>query len=877
MTTHAWPLTGRAGELANIAEAMLGGQYKGVLIAGDAGIGKTRLALEATATLAGHGWVTRRVAATASGRAVPLGAFARWLAPGELAGAAALAQVISALTADVGDQRLLLFVDDAHQLDELSALVLHQLAVSDIASVIATVVTGEPMAEAVTALWKDALLERLELEALSRAESERLLRSVLGAPLSASCADQLWDFTRGNVLFLRHLVDQERATGRLECRAGRWRWTPGPIVSPSLIELVEMHIGAVPEQIRDVVDLVAVAEPVDRDHLTQVVDRAALEAAEDRGLIHTSPGGDTIYVGHPLYGQVRRSHCGPMRLRRLRGQIAAAMARSDKPALMDPLRLGLLWLESDLAPDPEILTRAAVIARSRLDLEVAERLARAAVDANAGPLANLLLAYIFFMREKGPEAEQVLDEIGDQELLFTGFVNPVILRAANRLWVMQDPEASWDIIEEGLRRRGARDATDLHTFRTVQLSLAGRPAEALDAITGVDYTKLDSFGRTLGLCAETLALADLGRAKEAAEKAATGYAVISSAPQDSYQGTGTAEFHAYALLAAGYVEDAIAVAEQRYQLCVDLPGMISSVAAAVLGMTLLGGGDLAKALEYLKIAGTGISGYGDLSGIFYRFSAAQTEALARSGRLDAAMAALAATQHIRHPAYAVSESAYLLCTAWVAATRGRLSEARRLVASATAFAHSHGQWARELMCLQTAVQFGDPGVAGRLSELADLVEGPRATLCHRYATALADDDAAALERVSSDLEAMGDKLAAADAAAHAAISHGRHARRGSALTARVRAQRLARGCGGAVSPALAEAVTELPFTRREREVALLVGKGLSNREIADATSLSVRTVEGHVLRATAKAGVANRAELATVVNEFEDPDSGVAP
>jgi len=42
----------------------------------------------------------------------------------------------------------------------------------------------------------------------------------------------------------------------------------------------------------------------------------------------------------------------------------------------------------------------------------------------------------------------------------------------------------------------------------------------------------------------------------------------------------------------------------------------------------------------------------------------------------------------------------------------------------------------------------------------------------------------------------------------------------------------------------------LPLTGREREIALLAAQGLSNRDIAEAMSLSVRTVEGHVYWAT---------------------------
>jgi DNA-binding NarL/FixJ family response regulator len=123
------------------------------------------------------------------------------------------------------------------------------------------------------------------------------------------------------------------------------------------------------------------------------------------------------------------------------------------------------------------------------------------------------------------------------------------------------------------------------------------------------------------------------------------------------------------------------------------------------------------------------------------------------------------------------------------------------------------------------------------------------------------DDAYRLEQVSADFESMGDLLAAADAAGQAAASHRRAGRRGSALSAGSRTERLAVACGGATSPAIVAARLAVPFTQREREVALLVAQGLTNREIAEAVSLSVRTVEGHIYRASCKAGVAQRSEL----------------
>ena len=79
------------------------------------------------------------------------------------------------------------------------------------------------------------------------------------------------------------------------------------------------------------------------------------------------------------------------------------------------------------------------------------------------------------------------------------------------------------------------------------------------------------------------------------------------------------------------------------------------------------------------------------------------------------------------------------------------------------------------------------------------------------------------------------------------------------------AHRLAASCGGLRTPALALAGSPLPLTVREREMANLVAAGLTNRDIADRLTVSVRTVEGHLYRACTKCDCTDRDQLAGLI------------
>jgi DNA-binding NarL/FixJ family response regulator len=131
----------------------------------------------------------------------------------------------------------------------------------------------------------------------------------------------------------------------------------------------------------------------------------------------------------------------------------------------------------------------------------------------------------------------------------------------------------------------------------------------------------------------------------------------------------------------------------------------------------------------------------------------------------------------------------------------------------------------------------------------------------RCPTPEAAGDGDGLIDASRRYEAFGDRLAAADAAAHAIVAYQHAGRRGAAMSASAAAQRLAAECQGAQTPALQAATMLQPFTARQREIISLAARGLSNKQIAERLTMSTRSIEGHLFRACQRVGTNSREQL----------------
>jgi DNA-binding NarL/FixJ family response regulator len=841
----------------------------GIVICGAAGVGKSRIAREGLGSAASKGCEVRWVVGTSSARALPLGALASWAGPAGSDTLQLVRGVIESLTAARPAATVVLGVDDVHLLDDLSTFVVHQIVQRAAAKVVLTVRDGEPIPAGVQELWRAGQFDELELQPLPPDETTTLLSATLGGSVDSHAASRLWKLTGGNVLYLRHIVEREVADGRLENEHDCWQWIGDPIMPRGLVELIDSRIEALPAAVGAVVDVVAIGEPIELAALRRIADADAVEEADTRGLIILDRLGTSIEVrlAHPLYGEVRRRRAPPTRLRRLRGLVATELAPSDdRDDIRVVVRRAALSLDSDLTPDGDLLVRAAHGAIWLADLPLADKLAEAAMHAGAGPEARFMRAHAMSWLSRGEEAEALLADAPITQLTDEDHARFTYLRASNMLWALADPARAKEIVDDAPHPTAGQVRSYIDAFLTVYWFAVDRPDAATQASKNLALDELPAVVGAETAWALSAISADAGRTTEAVQIADAGYNIATrsfDAPQMRFN---IADAHLSALLLSGRVTDALDLAERVREQAADLPGAAQFLGAAIAGRAALGAGRLDIACLQLEHAAGALSASGHAIGWGYRYHVPRTIALAMRGLTDAAGAALAALDKLRRP-FRSLDYERSLARAWVAASQGAVTEAITVLLSAAERSATNGRFAAEVICLQIATQFGDRSGASRLRELKSIVEGPRVGFAARFAVALRDGDAAELATVSKDFEAMGDLVAAVDAAAQAAMTYRDQDLRGSALGCVTRAEALAAQCGGADTPALRQAREPLPLTDREREIVMLLGQGLSNRDVAARLTLSVRTVEGHIYKAMNKTGTASREELAALLPE----------
>lgn len=861
-------VAGRDEILARTEEQLRSGMG-GVLLAGPEGIGKTHLA-RALADRVAPDRTLRWVAATPATADVPFGAFAGFLpADGVTFGLPALVLIRTALVGEATEP-LLLAVDDAQLLDEGSAALVHQLVASGDAQLLATVRTGEARADAVTRLWKDGLVERVDLEPLDRSGVASLAAELLGQVVDSPSAEQLLARSGGNPLVARELVHAaQREQAWHEGPAGL-TWCPdGPVTSARLDDLLAVRMSALDVEHQEALVHLAFGEPLTLDELLHLTTDRTLEALEEAGLIEVADrrGRTEVRFSHPGFGDVLRARAGVLRARRVRSRLVEVFLAAAERTPQDDLRLAAMAQEVGIELSTEVLERAARSALFGRDPQLAIELAGQAFEREPTFEIGRILADARY-------EEGIFEEVAAlwprwAPLATTEHERTIVtlIKAVTHFYRGGDAPAAFAALDEGLV--GLDDEAcrgELLGMQATLLMMSGRHAEALDIAEPLLDRGPDRVLVQATLAA-TQSLRHVGRFTDALAAADRGIAAFEVfGPQvtlisSSVIGMVQTSVH----VDTGSVELALERGDATREAALRAGDANSEgLAELIRSEALLLMGRLTDALHAARAAEAAFVRLRHTP--FLRWCVKQRGLVAAEARdlegVDAALADLDALGP--HPAQ-LFEHAEVIVRAWQAHLRGDTAPARAMLLDAAERFEAAGNPNSAARCWYEELRLGGRGIGERLQATVGHFDGQRFPLMAAHAVALDAGDAAAVGAVADRYGALGLLPYAVGAATHAAELH-RAAGTGRAATRWTQqATSWAEQCQQVSAPELVLAVAPTPLTRREREVSQLAAAGHSAKEIAERLFLSHRTVENHLARAYDKLGVRSRAELAELL------------
>jgi DNA-binding CsgD family transcriptional regulator/tetratricopeptide (TPR) repeat protein len=883
---------GRESELRAFDRAWADPRRRGTVLFGPAGVGKTRLAEEFQARAVGGHWKAARISASSAPN-VPLGAVAHLLPDGaDLTDPVrGYASVARELAGPKRKRRWVVLADDLHLLDTASTVLLQYLLGTGVIRLIATVRTGEPTGDAVDALTRGDAVLRIDLASFDTAQMDAVLAGALGGPVDQLALRAFAESSLGNALFLRELVHAALEAGTLVHDREIWTLTQAtPPVSPALSQLISTRLAAVTGPARDVLDLLALCQPVPLADAQALSGSPALAELDESGLtsVHQDGLRSMVSLAHPLYGDVLRHGLAPQRRHRLLLQHIEQVRAYGGRRRNDAVRLATLELAATGAADPALLLRAAQVARRVHAYRQVDALLRALPDTHRSVRPYLMNGEALMHLARWQQADVLMSEAERRAGSEQERVTAVLARASNLFWGAAQTRRALEVNETALG--WVAEPVNLRLLRHnkgAMLAASGRPVEGLELLRDVEDDFRVAKGRTpwpesgvweIAAFGRTAALGCVGRTEEAVAWGWRVYAAhkrLAAREQASRNPYSQLNPLLFALADAGQLPQAREVSEAALADLVN-----ADVNPPRIWMTWFRGrvewlaGDAAAARRWYAEAVTQARTHHFPPPLRLAW-AGLGAAAALLGDLKAAEAAIAELRTCPAMGFAAGEER--LAEAWLLAARGCPEEARGVLTEAAREARRTGHRTSELLLLTDVARLGGAAeVRERLAALGQLCDGPFAGARVRLASAVAEDDPLALQSVADELEGLGAFLLAAEAASAAAAGWRRagHSRR--ATSAAHQAQACAERCPGVRTPLLAGSDSTQPstsLTKREHQVALLAAGGTTSKDIAEALHLSVRTVDNHLQRVYSKLGITNRKHLArtlatpTVVRE----------
>ena len=873
-------LVGRATELQRLRRALRRGAIHAAVISGPAGVGKTRLAREWIQSAAQHR-PTVSVTGTTATTPIPFGVFAPLL-PDNLPADSPQFEVLQAARQSLFERAtdgrgLALLVDDAHLLDDASAALVHQLVDNGDAFVVLTIRDDEPAPDPIVAVGKDDRVEWIELAPLDRDEVEALAEQLLDDPIDGAAAQQLWDRTGGNPLFVTELIRGGVEAGVLVCDGGLWH-ADGPLtVSARLRQVLAARLRDLPADQRDALQLVAAANRFELWLTAPLVNAAALAALEQHGLVTVEQDRrrETVAVAHPLYAETARAETRHLDGRELAAALASQLELAGLRRRDDLLRWATWQLQAGRPAPPARLLAAARRAKVALDPTLAERCADAAVAAGGGFDARLLRAEAMAAQGRTGDADAEFTELTAEACDDAERAQAALAHATSLLLHVGDRRVL-DVLDAAAETVSdpawADELRAMLVFSAAYLGELSRAVEEGGKLLARANLAPSAAVRTAVI--HTYALVLVGRTESTDEAIEPGLTAARRHPE----AFPIAEqllvvTRVFALETSGRIRQAETLARNHYcQAVTDGSLELRGLWATNLGFALHFRGDLPGFARHLDEAVAALQQRDPVGMLLLALSlAALAHAMTgRRGRARRLLTVYDTHAEGRTPAFGTTWRHRV--DAWLHPGGAGL-DAAELALHAGQIAQRERHVAYGSLALHDAVRFGHPElVADLLDDFAGAAEGEFIPTLAAHARSLQCQNTTELDEVSRRFEAMGADLYAAEAAAQASHLHCGAGEQAAAQAARLRALTLAGS--GASCPTLWRWIDRPGrLTDRELEISRLAASGLTDRDIAEQLTISPRTVSNHLASVYDKLGVAGRDQLAPLLVPTEPPST----
>jgi len=883
------PHVGREHELSALLSSVSRADGRGAIVAGVAGVGKSHLLEHASTLLAGDGWAALRARGDPT-RATPFGSMGgllpalghddpeRW--------ALVLRRGLDHLVERAAPHRPLLLADDLQAFDSASATLVLQAVLDGRLRLLGTLRTGDDAPDAVTTLWKDDLVDRVDLTPLTRREADELVERIMGGPVDAETRSRLWGWVDGNPLLITEVVAQAQERGSWQRTAGLWHLELGPgqqVRSPTLAAMLAERMAEAPDGTADAVDALALAGHLPLEVLDRLVGIRALAAAERARLTRSrnadgtgEADGQVVALDHPLYGELRRDQLDPERTRDLLERLLDVfeglpeIAPADIPLLarwsVETGRTGprtgelLLaaaeraWIGNDPRAAAELAGRARALRRTdRADQILVGSLARLGAVDDLAPVAHEVMRTA---ESDGVRAEAAMHHA----LAVFQFANEpdqaeTLLGEADEF--ITDPQQREHVVR--LRAMFRLQRGDLAGAEVVARPLLATTDDEIRVAVSSTLSPIVLFqgrvGEALELAEQGLALAFRMRAEGRATEEDSGV-------------LGELLFHQIgAWVEAGRVADADQVAQ------VSIAALDDDVDPFSRAFVAFQVGRIAR-----------LRGRPETASRWFREAVAGFEVISRGGFVAWALAGLAGVRAQVGDAAGAAAAAARCRTwsdhpiglaagevdralAWELVAARDLPAAREALVAAAERSLAMGDLLHAGHAFHDLVSVGAPGRAvAPLRDLGQRCDGQLLRAFGQHAEASAAGDVEALSAVAERFEGFGCDLMAAEAWSEAVAVATAAGGERAAMAAQRRATQAVRRCEGARTPLLAAGRDGLDLSRREREIAELTVAGLRRRDIAAKLVISPRTVDSHLQRIYRKVGVNDRDGLAAALN-----------